>query len=305
MSKGFAPVRGESAPAGLTRYMAGLFKKINAANLAKNEIRAIGYSDAFVVAYFNGERITLSQAREMEGAGPALADEGQISPDAPAASSGPDGSTAPAKVFKADEIKGLYYTVQVGAFSREVPPSAMYNLSPLVSRQVSGLVKYTCGIYSSRQEAEVAKDKIRTIGISDAFVTIFHNGQPISGEQAQQIIDEQGDAAFASDVPVSTGSSGGGGGAATGVEYQVQVGAYAEEVPVKDAQIILSLSNLGIDVKSDGGMTKYVVGGYKSYREANEFKNKVIEQGLGSAFIVAYQNGQKIDIAQAKELTGD
>jgi hypothetical protein len=303
--KGFAPVRGESAPGGLTRYMAGLFKKINAANLAKNEIRAIGYSDAFVVAYFNGERITLSRAREIEGAGPELADQGQIAEGVSAGSTGPEGSVPPAQVFKADEIKGLYYTVQVGAFSREVPPSAMFNLSPLVSRQVSGLVKYTCGIYSSREEASQAKDRIRAIGISDAFVTIFHNGQPISSERALEILDEQGDAAFASDVPVSTGSSGSGGGAATGVEYQVQVGAYAEEVPVNDAQIILGLSNLGLDVKSDGGMTKYVVGGYKTYREANDFKNKVIGQGLSSAFIVAYENGQKIDVARAKELTGD
>lgn len=302
--KGFAPLRGESAPGGLTRYMAGLFKKINSANLAKNEIRAIGYSDAFVVAYFNGERITLSRAREIEGAGPELADQGQI---APGLSSGttPDGSPAPAQVFKADEVKGLFYTVQVGAFSREVPPSALYNLSPLVSREVNGLVKYTCGIYSSREEASTAKDRIRTIGIEDAFVTIFYDGQPVSSERAQQIIDEQGENAFARDVPVSTGSSGGGGGAASSVEYQVQVGAYAEEVPVNDAQIILSLSNLGLDVKSDGGMTKYVVGGYKTYREANEFKKKVIQQGLSSAFIVAYENGQKIDVQRAKELTGD
>ncbi len=302
--KGFAPLRGESAAGGLTRYMAGLFKSINSANLAKNEIRAIGYSDAFVVAYFNGERITLSRAREIEGAGPELAEQGQIAQGV-SAGTAPDGSVAPAQVFKADEVKGLFYTVQVGAFSREVPPSVLYNLSPLVSRDVNGLVKYTCGIYSSRDEASTAKDRIRAIGIEDAFVTIFYNGQPVSAERAQQIIDEQGDNAFARDVPVSTGSSGGGGGSATSVEYQVQVGAYAEEVPVNDAQIILSLSNLGLDVKSDGGMTKYVVGGYKTYREANEFKKKVIQEGLSSAFIVAYENGQKIDVQRAKELTGD
>ena len=304
--KGFAPVRGESAPGGLTRYMAGLFKKINAANLTKNEIRAIGYSDAFVVAYFNGERITLSQARSYEGAGPALANEGQIGSASSPSASGAEMNViqSPSQVFKADEIDGLYFTVQVGAFSREVPPSTLFNLLPLVSRQVSGLVKYTCGIYSDRAEATVAKDKIRQIGIKDAFVTTFYNGKQVTGQEAQNIIEEKGDDAFADDVPVRTGNSGNTGGA-TGVKYQVQVGAYAEEVPVEDARIILGLSNLGLDVKSDGGMTKYVVGGYTSYKEANDFKQKVIGQGMRSAFIVAYKDGQKIDIQTAKQLTGD
>lgn len=301
--KGFAPVRGEGTANGLTRYMAGLFKQINQANLARNEIRAIGYRDAFVVAYFNGERITLSRARELEGAGPAMTDQGQIAA-ANVPSNIPAGANPPAQVFSAEELKGLFYTVQVGAFSREVPPSTLYNLSPLVKRQVSGLVKYTCGIYSSKDEANASKDRIREIGIKDAFVTIFYNGEPVSEERANQILQEQGNSAFEQDVPVST-ASGGGNAAAGGVEYQVQVGAYAEEVPVEDAQIILGLSNLGLEVKADGGMTKYVVGGYKTYKEADDFRKKIQAQGLSSAFIVAYENGQKIDIQRAKELSGD
>ena len=59
--KGFAPITGETTASGLMRYTAGLFKDFNKANGAKNEIRGMGYNDAFVVAYRDGNRISVLQ----------------------------------------------------------------------------------------------------------------------------------------------------------------------------------------------------------------------------------------------------
>lgn len=59
---GFSPLRGDRVGDGITRYSAGLFVQYDRADAAKNSIRQMGYSDAFVVAYLNGQRVPLNRA---------------------------------------------------------------------------------------------------------------------------------------------------------------------------------------------------------------------------------------------------
>jgi len=61
--QGITPINGESTSFGVIRYTAGLFRGYKAANMAKGRIRNIGFRDAFVVAFYNGKRITLAEAQ--------------------------------------------------------------------------------------------------------------------------------------------------------------------------------------------------------------------------------------------------
>ena len=60
--KGLTPVIAQTTPSGYIRYMAGNFKQFTSANAVKNDLRNLGYSDAFVVAYLDGKRINLNEA---------------------------------------------------------------------------------------------------------------------------------------------------------------------------------------------------------------------------------------------------
>ncbi|MCB0812193.1 MAG: SPOR domain-containing protein, partial [Flavobacteriales bacterium] len=60
-----SPVMGESAGNGLVRYTAGLFTGFGSADQAKEQVRGRGYRDAFVVAYLDGRRISLAEARTL------------------------------------------------------------------------------------------------------------------------------------------------------------------------------------------------------------------------------------------------
>src|ERR1035438_5568752 len=60
--RGLQPVAFEDGPNSWLRYTVGLFQTFESANLAKKEIRTIGYKDAFVVAYHNGKRISIYEA---------------------------------------------------------------------------------------------------------------------------------------------------------------------------------------------------------------------------------------------------
>ena len=63
----FNPVTGESiGNTGITRYMAGYFASSDKVAQAREQIRGLGYDDAFVVAYCDGKRVGYGDARRME-----------------------------------------------------------------------------------------------------------------------------------------------------------------------------------------------------------------------------------------------
>ncbi len=299
--KGFAPVRGENTRPGWIRYTAGLFQQKNQAQLKRNEIRTLGYEDAFVVAYLNGERISLSRAKDIEtgvekvpeSSGNALAAGGNPISVVPT-------SAVSGEVKQLSDIKGLMYTVQVGAFRNQVTSNELYGISPLIEYRTGEYYKYGSGVYNDINKASDAKSKIQALGVSDAFVTAFYNGNRVSMDEASKLAN--GGTSFATEQPITVSTASGNNSA--GINFRVQVGAYRQEVPVEDAKVILSLSNIGLDTKVDGDITYYTAGNYGSYAEAKQMQTQVANQGLSGAFVVALQNGQKIDLQEAIKLTG-
>jgi hypothetical protein len=200
--KGLSPVNGETTGSGYIRYTAGNFNKIENANAVKNDLRGLGYSDAFVVVYFNGKRITLNEALAI------LAKEGKtVDNSAPQTvginenSNIPKGNNNPAnpnlnaqdavKVTKElEQINGLLYTVQIGVYSKQVKQGQLFNLRPIYSEKLTnGLFRYTAGIYNNSEKLIFDKNRVITLGVRDAFVSAYFNGKRISfaeGKTKQQ-----------------------------------------------------------------------------------------------------------------------
>jgi len=65
--KGFEPIIGLKTQEGVVRYIAGTFKTFDPAKDAAAKIRGMGYTGAFVVAYYNGKRISIKDALGMLG----------------------------------------------------------------------------------------------------------------------------------------------------------------------------------------------------------------------------------------------
>lgn len=195
--RGFAPIVGESTGAGLTRYTAGLFKEFTNADEAKVAIRELGYSDAFVVAYKNGERISLAEARGGSTTNIAQG-ETTVATTPTSVSDNPLNVTnLPVKeladgesidVSSVADRAPLFYTVQIGVYSSEVAPEDLFNISPINSDLTpSGLIRYSTGVFNTVADASAAKDQIVAIGIQDAFVTAYQQGKRISVSEAQQV----------------------------------------------------------------------------------------------------------------------
>ena len=188
--KGLAPVGGETTPQGFIRYQAGLFDKYNNANAVKNDLKKLGYKDAFVVAYLNGKRINLAEAlASLQQKGEPINTDANATAGITANSNVPVNNTQPANTVgetqpvqsgNINTVNGLLYTIQIGVYTNNVSNGLLKNLKPIYREKMdNGNYRYTAGIYSNLDLVKTDRRKVNAIGIPDAFVSAYLNGQKI------------------------------------------------------------------------------------------------------------------------------
>lgn len=230
-----SPVTGERAANGMVRYAAGLFTSAASASEASAKVRSRGYSDAFVAAYIDGRRVPLREAMQAElrsgavatrtpqpvpqtsGAGqpvetpapvqlPQAASEAEVLANYPTTAEAVmaafkpastayynDPTAAPAK--QVETVKGLFFTVQVGVYSRPTPLDKLFNITPLNSeRTPNDKIRYTTGIYLDETMAQARRGTAIALGVKDAFITAYLNGQRIPMRDARVLLGKFGKA---------------------------------------------------------------------------------------------------------------
>ena len=216
----FNPVSGETLNNGITRYMAGYFNSSKNVLDARNKIRAIGYADAFAIAYCDGKRISLAEARALELSkqclpkgenelvlemaantaekmGLTISDSLTPAVEAMPIITETDYNNVPGGV-KADPVEnhlGLFYTVQVGVFNNPINAKVVSNMAPLISNRLpNGQIRYSSGMFNSIDEARPKKQEAIDKGIKDAFITAYYKSQRITLAEAEQLLKENGEA---------------------------------------------------------------------------------------------------------------
>ncbi|MEW6467281.1 MAG: hypothetical protein AB1458_00065 [Bacteroidota bacterium] len=348
--RGITPITAETTPLGFTRYTAGIFTNPEKALQARDQIRGMGYKDAFVVAFYNGKRISYEQAMDMmkKGGQTVLTDNttqvkddksNTVEPDNtgkqtdPTASQNTNTTTSQPVTTQVNDVKstdvksvsGLFYTVQVGVYSKKVTSAQLYGISPLNSEMLpNGLIRYTSGTYKDVASATQAKEAIVKKGVKDAFVTAYYNGKRITLEEAAALIAEKGTSIVTGGGNPQTGQNDPGPdtqpekdpepkkdtpvvfvpipntatASDTGVVYKVQIGAYKEQVPITIANQFVKIASQGISTaKQDNGITLVTVGSFKTYAEAVKAREAIIAQGV-DAFVIATKNNKKIFIQE-------
>ena len=88
------------------------------------------------------------------------------------------------------------------------------------------------------------------------------------------------------------------------ISYKIQIGAYKGKVPDSSAKLIkkLSLIRKIEKNKDEKGVTVYTTGNLKAYQEAVTMQNQVKQEGVKNATIIAFQNGKKISIDEARKI---
>ena len=191
----FAPVYAERQTNGFIRYSTGFFSSYTEAIQARNEIRQMGYSDAFIVAYKNRERVRYSDLM--------TASERANSNSTNAAST----NTTPAPIvtpntnldvnYYSDPLavsanliettEGIFFTVQVGVYAKPSRNKILNTYSDLhVEKLSNGQIRYTSGKFQSIADVIKQRDFVRANGIPDAFITAYKNGKRITVPEAKK-----------------------------------------------------------------------------------------------------------------------
>lgn len=363
---GLSPMTAEKLNNGITRYTVGIFYEIESARNARSQVRNLGYNDAFIVAFLNGKRIPLNQAIGSLGVDPQTDIESVAANTQTGAESNDNissdnlnrneaasnvNATRPVDVdgderkelrtgyynapnsAPATEVEStvkLFYTVQVGVYSKPVSLADIYNVQPLnVERTGLGYTRYTSGQFTDILDAETHKVYVINQGILDAFITAYYEGKRISIAKAQTIMLTEPQAVTddaitpfnyeeptneleidtAENIPVLIS------GESTldrdevvsnanpeDLRYVIFLGSYRDDIPNEVASALLENSEAGIKKAINQGNTIYSSREMRSMYEAEEWLRIFREAGVDSARIIYVISGEEITLEQAKAI---
>ncbi len=94
-------------------------------------------------------------------------------------------------ILEIEHLQGLFFTVQVGVYSKSTDLYKIYNILNLNSEFIEeGKIRYTSGQFRSVKLANEYRKQLIKFGVEDAFVIAYYNGERISIKEANDLIDK-------------------------------------------------------------------------------------------------------------------
>ncbi|MBT5976116.1 MAG: SPOR domain-containing protein, partial [Flavobacteriales bacterium] len=182
------------------------------------------------------------------------------------------------------------YRIQVGAFANKLADDIFDDVNDLIVITTSdGLTRYYTGAFSSYEQAASRKIDMLEKGFDGSHVIPFKNGN-------RNLMSQSGATPADNVVPITPNSSTNYGK----VKFKVQIGAYSEGIPTDMLDKMMGLGR--IDQREVDGVTRYFVGEFNNYVEAESFKDQLISEGFDGAFIGAEYDGRIISAEDGIEL---
>ena len=190
--------------------------------------------------------------------------------------------------------QGLIFRVQLGAFSKRFSKKYLNGLKNIMEIKADdGLWKYLYGTSSASFEGakRMKTDLAVDYGVQDAFIVAYSNGKRISLAEARKIKAESVGRVSKSTSQINKSD----------IKFKIQVGSYKDQLPTEVLGILMQLEAVD-QAELDGGLTRYTVGDFSNFKEAEEYREIVIESGISGAFIIAFAKEKLIPVSQAKEV---
>ena len=185
----FAPVYAERQTNGFIRYSTGFFTSYTEAIQARNEIRQMGYADAFIVAYKNRERVRYNELMTPAERASAGGNATQVSANVPSPVVDVTYYSDPLAVQAnlIEKTEGVFLTVQIGVYGKPSRNTILNTYSNLhVEKLQNGQIRYTSGKFQTIADVIKQRDFCRANGIPDAFITAYKNGKRITVPEAKK-----------------------------------------------------------------------------------------------------------------------
>jgi hypothetical protein len=279
--------------------MAGEYRSSEAADLALEKIKALGYTDSYIISMIDGQRKSYSAGtaalnrsdehynflKRTELA--RINGEKVLNNLVVVAEEEP--KTGIISVNKVQNYSGLLYFVQLGMYTKPITYKELANLNPIYTDNVPEKgIRYMLGAFKTIEKAREDNQMVVNKGLKDAYVIAYYNGENITLEKAINIEKAQKGVDNSNNKPENL------------IVFMVQVGAYRENLDsTKENQLYKTFSTHQIDKQLYKQMNLYTIGKYKTYKEAETLKKELLNSGHKDVFIVAFNGSEKITVSEA------
>ena len=176
--------------------------------------------------------------------------------------------------------KSMLYGVQVGASIKPTYTTEFKDLKNVgVYVDENKVYRYVIGNLGFRSQAEELLEEVKTKGYPDAFIVDINQPETY-GEEVMTLND-------LNIAPKLKGK----------VEFRVQIGAFAETLPKDLRKFYFEIDKLKEVREND--LTILTAGKFKSYQEAQAYRDELKKQGLADCFVTAFNRRQRIPVKVA------
>ncbi|MCE9540219.1 MAG: SPOR domain-containing protein [Bacteroidetes bacterium] len=215
----------------------------------------------------------------------------------PIASVKKDTKTATVASNSALNTPGVVLRVQLGAYKKKLSKAVFKDINDLIEiRTDDGLYKYMTGSFKSIDDAAKLKVEMILNGYPGAFIAAYKDGKRITLQEAGATLANKEDVLETPDNNALSAVN------KKLVKFKVQVGVFKNTPPDNVLSIFSKLRDLSGE-RTSSGLTRYVVGPFNSYKEAEAYKKDIVQRyGLSDSFVVATFNNEYISIPEALEI---
>jgi hypothetical protein len=203
----------------------------------------------------------------------------------------------PKPIKKTLDTEELCYSIEVGVYKEHSMPKELQNLDTVFYEELAdGNLQYYYGFFRTLERAIIAKNALVLSGINGTSIVAYQFGKKIQvtgltmekeeGLKVDAIliktkgqINSKVNISF---VKISDQK---------GIFYSVQIGIFKNFV---SSEYLLRYNPVFYELLPDETV-RYISGKYDSKKEAKKARNKIISKGVKDAYIVKYNDGEKID----------
>ncbi|MBT8317629.1 SdrD B-like domain-containing protein [Lutibacter sp.] len=207
---------------------------------------------------------------------------------------------------KVEVLNKSLYAIQLGEFRQKPTLQQLGNLAPIFYEVLpNGMYRFVYGKYTSKSDASNAKNGLMLKGVKGASIVTYQqnnkkklieyisletqslqgNGAGDNNRKAQSMFENM-DVSFTEISKVK------------GSFYSVQIGVYKNKVTPKQ---LLNLAPIYYEILQDTA-TRYIAGKYNLKKEAKIAKNNIVIKGIKDAYVVAYNDGEKVELYELDKI---
>ena len=200
---------------------------------------------------------------------------------------------------------GLIYRIQMGVFSKTVPPTFFKGITPVIGFKVpsSGMIRYFAGMFRKLDDANKALLRIKQHGFKDSFLVAIFNGSPVSFERASLLEKEWGQKPL-NELAVTEQKYPSEETGPPTLSYRVEIARSAKpgKEDVVDSYRKMS-GNRGFEILTlEDGTSVYLIGKFITFESASDYAGLLNRNGYRDAKVVAYLGNREIPVESAKQL---